>query len=638
MSDTNRVGLRLSRGPHSTDYAIQSSPMDEHSTPQTYKESFGGHQYTNMHPQAAVQYDIIFAGGGSTACVVVGRLAAADNTLRILIVENGRSTKEHPVHIRPGRYLENIRTGGETFTYHQAIPRPNLDGHCLRPSNANCVGGGSSVNAMMYTRAAASDYDDWMRLGNPGWGAADLIPLAQKLETYQAGEVNSTHGASGPIKISHGRYETQTGKDFLVSATAFPRGRCFSEDVNDFYTCDVYGKWPKYIDAQTGRRSDTPHNYVYNQSENKNLVILDHARVKRVLFDDKRAVGIEYQVGGKESELLSASASRLVVVSTGTFCSPAILQRSGIGAEEILEKYGIQMVSDLPGVSLIGRGNRSYGGDAVLLGPDDVVTMNSLAHDKEGVFEAQWIRDGTGPLAANGLDYGIKLRANAQDLNQLTPLFARRWETFFANASDKALVFVGCWAASFEATDGPREMYSFPYFSLYPMSTGYVKIRSGDPFAPLEIESGLFDKKEDLLVVRWAYKWSRELARRMESFRGEYAPATRPSRRAVGRRASLRQVVRWTCPRPRSNDEAIDAYHRARAAVEWHALGTCAMKPRDQMGVVDAQLNVYGVKNLKIADLSIAPLNVGANTYNTALIIGEKAAVIIADELGINGV
>ncbi|KAJ7863554.1 GMC oxidoreductase-domain-containing protein [Mycena leptocephala] len=613
-----------------------------------------------MHPQAAVQYDIIFAGGGSTACVVAGRLAAADNTLRILIVENGRSTKEYPVHIQPGRYLENIRTGGETFTYHQAIPRPNLDGRCLRPSNANCVGGGSSVNAMMYTRAAASDYDDWMRLGNPGWSAADLIPLAQKLETYQAGEVNSTHGASGPIKISHGRYETQTGKDFLVSATAFPRGRCFSEDVNDFYTCDVYGKWPKYIDAQTGRRSDTPHNYVYNQSENKNLVILDHARVKRVLFDDKRAVGIEYQVGGKESELLSASASRLVVVSAGTFCSPAILQRSGIGANEILEKYGIQMVSDLPGPHWTGEIDHTAAMPSYL-GPDDVVTMNSLAHDKEGVSEAQWIRDGTGPLAANGLDYGIKLRANAQDLNQLTPLFARRWETFFASASDKALVFVGCWAAcvcqlnssfivltrslgrSFEATDGPREMYSFPYFSLYPMSTGYVKIRSGDPFAPLEIESGLFDKKEDLLVVRWAYKWSRELARRMESFRGEYAPA-HPAFPNGSRAACITKVsgpLDFSAPEIEyspADDEAIDAYHRARAAVEWHALGTCAMKPRDQMGVVDAQLNVYGVKNLKIADLSIAPLNVGANTYNTALIIGEKAAVIIAEELGINGV
>ncbi|KAF8174620.1 hypothetical protein K438DRAFT_1980087 [Mycena galopus ATCC 62051] len=100
---------------------------------------------------------------------------------------------------------------------------------------------------------------------------------------------------------------------------------------------------------------------------------------------------------------------------------------------------------------------------------------------------------------ANGLDYGIKLRANAQDLNQLTPLFT--WETFFANASDKAMVFVGCWAASFEATDGPRRIYIFPYFSLYLMSTGYVQIRSGDPFAPLEIESGLFDK-----LISWSHR------------------------------------------------------------------------------------------------------------------------------------
>ncbi|KAJ7635740.1 GMC oxidoreductase-domain-containing protein [Mycena polygramma] len=590
-----------------------------------------------MDPHST-EYDIIFAGAGTTACVVAGRLAAADSTLRILLVENGPLTKDLPLHVQPARYLQNMTDPrAETFTFHKANPSLKLNGRSLTMSNANCVGGGSSVNAMFYNRAAASDYDDWMHAGNHGWGSTDLIPLAKKLETYQVGVVDSTHGSSGPIKVSYGGHEMKVGMDFLVAASGFPRGRGFSEGMNDFSSCDVYGRFPKYIDAENGRRSDAAHFHLYPQAHNPNVRILDNARVNRILFNgDNRAVGIEYHTG---DALLTACATRLVVISAGAVCSPAILERSGIGRRELLQRLGIPVISDLPGV---GENYKDHHATMpCYLAPKEEVMMNNLAQDKDGVFEAQWLRDGKGLMAANGLDTAVKLRPNAQDLAQIGPVFAQRWATFFADAPDKCTVFVSPWAAYLgDSPPTTHTAFGVSYVLMHPMAEGSIHVRAADAFAPLEIHTGLLDRDEDVVLMRWAYKWSRELARRMDSFRGEYALAhpkfPGESDAKCGEADGPVDMAAPEIQYSPADDEAIDTFHRANAALWWHALGTCAMKPRDKSGVVDSQLNVYGVKNLKLADMSIAPSNVGANTYNTALIIGEKAAILIAEELGIN--
>ncbi|KAJ7749671.1 GMC oxidoreductase-domain-containing protein [Mycena metata] len=536
-------------------------------------------------PTSNSEYDIIFAGCGTAACVTAGRLPSANSRLRILIVENGACTKDSLLHVQPARWVLNAFTATKspTFTFHPSNPSVKLNGRAPATSNANCIGGGGSVNGLMYNRAPASDYDDWMRLGNPGWGAADLIPLAKKLETYQAGVVDSTHGSSGPIKVSYGGYETDIAKDFPSTAGGFPRGRNFTEALNDFHRCDLYGRIPKYIDAETGRRSDTAHHYVYNQAYNQNLHILTNARVNRVIFDgEKRAVGIEYQTGGKSSVMQTARASRLVV-SAGTYCSPAILERSGIGAKEILEKHGIPVVSDLPGVG-----------------------------ENYKAFAAQWLRDGKGLIATNGVEAAIKLRPNAEDLAQFTSSFTSRWETFYANAADKPTTFI-CTLAGNPLDLG--HVYGVAYFATYPRLLCSI----------------------NLLVLRWSYKWSRELARRMTTYRGEYIaghpkfPGSQAEcREAKGPVEISAAAIQYSA----ADNEAIDEFHRANAGMGWHALGTCAMRPREESGVVDPRLNVYGVTGLKVVDLSIAPLNVGANTYHLAILIGQKVAMLVAEELG----
>ncbi|KAJ7455244.1 GMC oxidoreductase-domain-containing protein [Mycena galericulata] len=599
--------------------------------------------------QRSAPYDIIFAGGGTTGCVVAGRLAVADPGLKILIIEAGKHTKDVSTHIQPARYFANLASGGETFTYHATKPSEALGNRpCIIPAG-KAVGGGSSVNFMMYTRASPSDYDDWESLENPGWGSKDLIPLSNKAETVELNVQN--HGTSGPIKISGG-IQTNIGRQYLAVAAARDKERGFKDDTNDFSpsSVDVYSPWFKYISSETGRRSDAAHHYIYNQAHNKNLEILPYCRVKRVLFENERAVGVEYishdPHAADKNAVVAVYASRLVFLASGAFGSPAILERSGIGASDVLKAHNIHQIVDLPGVG------ENYNDHNLLLVPfhttDEELTLDDIFHGKDDVikpYEDQWLHEGKGMMATNGIEAGIKIRPNAKDLEILGPSFAERWQGFFANMPDKPVMWIGPLAGytggNPTAVAG-RKMFTMIYYTEYPASLGRTHISSVDPYSPLDIEPGFLDKPEDVAVLRWSYKWSREMARRMELYRGEFPPEH--PRFSVGSAAACGEAkgpVPISAPDivySAEDDEAIDRYHRAAVNTTWHSLGTCAMKPRTQGGVVDSRLNVYGVKNLKITDLSIAPTNVGSNTYNSALVIGEKAALIIAEELGIKDV
>ncbi|KAJ7067085.1 GMC oxidoreductase-domain-containing protein [Mycena amicta] len=572
--------------------------------------------------------DIIFCGGGTTACVVAGRLAAADPNLKILIIEAGKHSLGLKVYTQPARYFSNL-AAGDSFTLHVAKPSKSLDDRsCIVPAGKT-VGGGSCVNFMMYTRCSPSDLDDWENLGNPGWGSA-LIPLANKAETCQPNLKG--HGISGPIKItavsSQEQMQTRVAKQFLAVAAVRDPERGFVDDANDLSASSInkYSPWSRYISAETGTRSDAAHHYIYNQSHNKNLQILTQCRVKRVIFEADRAVGVEYishhpDTADKQAVIV-VYASKLVVLSSGAFGSPAILERSGIGATEVLSAQGISRVVDLPGVG------ENYNDHILLMppyrAPDDEITLDDIFHGKDEdikPYEDRWLQDGKGMMAHNGIETCIKIRPNATDLQILGPDFSKRWEEFFVSRPDKPVVCIGPTAA-YTGTDPEargRKHFGMVYYTEYPASLGRVHIQSTDPYFPLEFEPGYLDRPEDVAVLRWSYKWSREAARRMESYRGEFAPDhpqfPESSQAACGLTEGPFPISAPDLIYTSEDDGAIDRFHRARASTAWHGLGTCAMKPRADKGVVDSRLNVYGVRCLKVADLSIAPTNVATNTY-----------------------
>ncbi|KAF8840047.1 alcohol oxidase [Paxillus ammoniavirescens] len=600
---------------------------------------------------ASTEYDIIFAGGGTTACLVAGRLASADPSLRILILEAGPHTKDDPNHVQPSRCLSNVEPGSPAMSFYIAEPSSSLGGRQLVVNSGRCVGGGSNVNFMMYTRASASDYDDWETVyQNPGWGSKDLIPLLQKTETYQVKENEPTHGYSGPLKVSYGGQFTEVGVQALGVAAKYDPGRKIADDSNDLSTCDVYSRWQKWIDGKTGKRSDTAHHFIYNLEGHANLCVLSEKVVIRVLVEKGRAVGVEYTNDltldpSADRTTYVARAARLVVVSAGAFGSPTILERSGIGSAKILRQLDIPQVVDLPGV---GENYQDHPiAFPAYLAAKESDTLDALFRGDAKETEKQmalWSYDGSGLVSHNAYDVAIKLRPNADDLKELGPEFSARWN-FFVNKPDKAIVILAPSSALIgNHQEVPARNYiGACYYLCYPESIGSIHATSAyDPHANPLFLSSFLENASDLAILRLAYKRMREWIRRMPHYRGEFQP--RHPVFPEGSAAECKEndgPVNMDAPDivyTAEDDKAIEDYHKLIITSARHSLGTCAMKPKEQGGVVDPRLNVYGVQGLKVADLSIAPSNVASNTYSSALVIGEKAAVMIAEELGFKNV
>ncbi|KAG1728807.1 GMC oxidoreductase-domain-containing protein [Suillus lakei] len=588
-----------------------------------------------MSPSSPTEFDIIFAGGGATACVVAGRLVACDPSLKILVLEAGEHTLDKPAHVQPYQYPFHMAPMSTTLTFHLGNPSPRLNGRALIVPCGRSVGGGSTINFGAYTRAPASDYDDW---ATEGWESKNLIPLMKKVETYEVQPGCATHGYTGPVKVSPGGYKLSICDEFVHVGTTYHK-RPYSNDTNDLETCNTYSPWAKYIDGATGRRSDAAHCYVYNQAQNPNLQIWVGKRVTRVIFENKRAVGIEFTNDpvsrpGADQLLSTVKASKLVVLSAGAFGSPAILERSGIGAEAVLKRCGIK-----PFVSLPGVGENYTDHDVVLvpyLAADEAVTMDPLWRGEESATKdalAQWAINGKSLIASNGVDAKIKWRPDGDELKAMGSAFQPRWNEFFRDRPDKCVAIfslIAGYMGPLVGTLPPRNYMMAAYFTLYPASIGSVHIKVDENGKEvLDFTTGFLDDPSDIIPINFAYK---KCAKSTDAC----LPTEANSLSAIlnSQREALRPVEKR--PGHAEDDEAIDKYHRDCVQTTWHSLGTCAMKPQAEQGVVDARLNVYGVSNLKVADMSIVPKNVGTNTYSTALLIGEKAAMIIAEDLGLD--
>ncbi|KAF8910562.1 glucose-methanol-choline oxidoreductase [Gymnopilus junonius] len=232
-------------------------------------------------------YDIIFAGGGAAACITAGRLADADPNLKILILEAGPHSEELFYHVQPGRYFGNLLVPREIFSFHFGKGGKGTNERVHLVPSGRAFGGGSAINFVMYMRPVPSDYDDWETIyGNKGWSSKELIPLLKKAETYQPNPNHASHGSSGPIKISFASGHSNVGANLIAVATAIEKDHHTTNDLNDFTveSINAWGPIARYVDGNTGRRSDTAHNYIYNKKHN-NLKIITRAKVTRVLFE-----------------------------------------------------------------------------------------------------------------------------------------------------------------------------------------------------------------------------------------------------------------------------------------------------------------------------------------------------------------
>ncbi|KAF9563188.1 hypothetical protein CPC08DRAFT_334488 [Agrocybe pediades] len=275
--------------------------------------------------------------------------------------------------------------------------------------SGRALGGGSSVNFMMYMRPAPSDYVDWeTNHGNKGWGSKELIPLLKKAETYQPNPHHPSHGYSGPLKISFASGHRNQGTRF----------KCFR----------LNGYQPLGDTAALKRR----------------------AKVVRVIFEGKHAVGVEYindEIGRVKGVTMAqpilVRASRLVVLSAGAFGTPSILERSGVGSAEVLKKHGVKQIIDLPGVG------ENYMDHNVIFSPyhpsEDAETMDMAFRGNEEEVKRRSM--GKGVFANNGIDAAIKLRPNEAELQTMSAAFDERWKSYYANKPDRPVMLLGSMAA-----------------------------------------------------------------------------------------------------------------------------------------------------------------------------------------------
>lgn len=623
------------------------------------------------HPE---EVDIIVAGGGPAGCVVAGRLAYADPNLKVMLIEGGMNNRDDPWVYRPGIFVRNMQRDGfndKATWYTDTKDSSYLRGRRSIVPCANILGGGSSINFQMYTRASGSDWDDFK---TPGWTAQDLLPLMKRLENYQKPCNNDTHGYDGPIAISNGGTITNIAQDFLRASDTV--GIPFSDDLQDLDTSHASEIWAKYVNKHTGRRSDAATAYVHSVMDiQSNLFLRTNSRVSRVIFEGNKAVGVAYvpsrnRAHGAAIRETIVRARKCVVLSSGTLGTPQILERSGVGDAKLLKELDIKVVSDLPGVgeqyqdhyttlSIYRVSNESETLDDFLRGDPQV---------QKELFQEWETAPEKARLASNAIDAGFKIRPTEEELKEMGPEFNELWKTYFKDKPDKPVMFGSIVSGAYadHSLLPPGKYITMFQYLEYPASRGKIHIRSPSPYVEPYFDSGFMNHKADFAPIRWSYKKTREIARRMDAFRGEltsHHPRFHPASPAAAKDIDIKTAKQlmpqgltvgihmgtWHKPGDtydaskvhediiytKEDDQAIDDWVADHVETTWHSLGTCAMKPREEGGVVDGSLNVFGTENLKCVDLSICPDNLGTNTYSSALLVGEKGADIIAHELGL---
>ncbi|KFY38995.1 hypothetical protein V495_06236 [Pseudogymnoascus sp. VKM F-4514 (FW-929)] len=587
------------------------------------------------------EVDVIIAGGGTAGCVVASRLSDADPGLSILVIEGGQNNYNDPSIIHPLLFLSHLMPTSKATLFYQSTKEPQLGNREVVVASGGILGGGSSINVLTYSRAQREDYDAWQM---PGWSSNDLLPFMKKLETYHGQGTSETHGTDGPVQITSGAFRAATSENDFIQAAA-KVGWPEKADIQNLDTNNATQRNVRFV-GPDGLRQDAAHTYLHprlQDGKHDNLHVLLEHQVIRVLFEDKKAIGVEYQSNPtfhEDPTVKTIKAKKLVIVSAGALGTPLILERSGLGDPTILQNAGVEVVAEVPGVGynymdhqLLSYPYRSN------LSPDE--TVDAVYGGRVDI--GQLLATNASILSWNAADVVAKVRPTDAEAAALGPEFLAVWKKDFENVPNKpAVIITSLNGFPGDPTGLPvAQFIAATTFTVYPYSRGHIHITSKDPNTLLDFQTGFFSDAQDIDIKKaaWGYKKQREILRRMQIYRGEYAPGHPPF--ADQSAAACKELdgpledvvdIMYT-----PEDEIVlEQWLRQNVGTTWHSMGTCKMAPLDQGGVVDAALSVYGVEGLKIADLSIPPSNVAANTGNTAFVVGEKAADIFIKELGLD--
>ncbi|SDN03484.1 GMC family oxidoreductase [Ensifer sp. YR511] len=522
-------------------------------------------------------YDYVVVGGGSAGCTVAARLALADAG-RVLILEAGGPDRNPLIHI-PAGFTKLLSTG--LLHHYRTEAQPGLNGKERILPQGNVLGGGSSVNAAIYIRGQRADYDGWAEDGAEGWGYRDVLPYFRRAEDNNRLS-DDYHGTGGPLGVSDVGHVNELTRAFVLA--------CQESGIP--YTADFNGARQRGVGfnqttTRNGRRSSAAVAYARPAQKTGKLRIETGCMATRIIFEGDRAAGVEYIQDGK---VKTVSCSREVILAGGAIQTPKLLMLSGIGPEEQLRSHGIAIRVKSEGVGQNLQDHLEFPAIRLCTGPYGYFGQDSIGNTIKNGLQYLFFR--SGPVMSNVTEACCFINV---DDPQAEPNIQMHFVPIVFFDMDREVV------KQAGATVNPCV--------LRPKSRGEVRLRSTNPAdAPL-IDPRYLSDPDDLRLSVAALRRAREI---------------------LAARAFLPYVEREEAypGREVKSDAALAEYVRDRGKTVYHPVGTCRMG-KDDGSVVDPELRVRGIRNLRVVDNSVMPRLISGNTNATAIMIGEKASDLV---------
>ena len=528
-------------------------------------------------------YDFIIVGAGSTGCVLANRLSAKPG-LRVLLLEAGPRDLNPWIHIPIGYYrtMDDTRINWQ----YQTEDVPQSAGRRFDWPRGKVLGGCSSINGLVYARGQAADFDHWRQLGNPGWSYADVLPYFRRAEGASINDIDEEfHGRDGPLGVS--RASANPLCDAYIAA-ADEAGIPPNPDYNGR---EQEGAGYFQVTTRNGWRSSAATAYLKPARKRPNLHVQTDTLVRRLILEGTRVVGVEVEQGGKVETL---RARREVLLAAGAINSPQILQVSGIGDAEMLRRVGVEVEHDLPEV---GENLQDHYTCRSTYRCAQPVTVNDEVRSwprKVGVA-LQWLKDRSGPMSLSAGQVGVFAKTRPECA---TPDVQFHFLRYSAQKRGRTL--------------DPFSGFTVTMCQLRPESRGHVRITSPDHRAKPTIQPNYLDTITDRDTMVAGMKLVRKVAAQ-PSLADYISEEMLPGRDVT-------------------SDDALLDYVRANGSSIFHPSSTCRMGV-DTGAVVDPRLRVHGLTGLRVADASIMPTLVSANTNAACIMIGEKAADMILEDI-----